>query len=481
MSGEAKFETEASVLPFSQSPPANDVTDKWPEKNYSESTTTGNKMSDGRRSPNTPVRSPSSYQQRATHSRSSSWSYTSGNGQVTLTHLNPIRSVIREFVPSFRSSRATGSQRSSSSSPLSPLSPSTYVDLSEAFRSDLESGMHRDTARLRNESSGFSNGNSNSAQSSETEEVNMNSGNIPGNTNPRTGGDRMEFQGTISWLEKSLPFVLLLLSRIMWDHRLGIIVFIGLCGTYLHANSTVKRQIALKDRRLNRVALWTFIFLSGNVFFIYYVFHNQQLQNCLIFMKPNFYQMDVWIVFWCVGITDFVIRMITMALKSFVVIQHRRIIPFRKRGKYYLLLEHLSQFYRKLVPIPLWVAYFTDYNYGGEYFAVVATTIYLLLKARMLFGKVKELYAAYQTFLHDVTYGSPPSKEQLLEAGTEACPICQEDLTDPIMLKTCKHIFCEDCISLWFDRERTCPMCRAKVAGDPMWRDGSTAAYVQLF
>ena len=44
-----------------------------------------------------------------------------------------------------------------------------------------------------------------------------------------------------------------------------------------------------------------------------------------------------------------------------------------------------------------------------------------------------------------------------------------------------QHIFCEDCISLWFDRERTCPMCRAKVVADPTWRDGSTATYVILF
>ena len=26
----------------------------------------------------------------------------------------------------------------------------------------------------------------------------------------------------------------------------GILVFIGLCGTFLHANSTVKRQVSLK-------------------------------------------------------------------------------------------------------------------------------------------------------------------------------------------------------------------------------------------
>ncbi|EDO39418.1 predicted protein [Nematostella vectensis] len=290
----------------------------------------------------------------------------------------------------------------------------------------------------------------------------------------------MEFQGTISYLERSVPFVLLLLSRIMWDHRLGILVFIGLCGTFLHANNTIKRQVSLKDRRLYRISMWTFLFLSGNVFFIYYVFYNQQLENCLIFRRPNFHRMEVWMVFWCVGITDFVIRFITMALKSVVIVMHRKVIPFRKRGKYYMLLEHLSQFYRMLVPIALWFGYFTDYNYGGEYFAFVATSIYIILKARMLFGKIKEVHSAYQTFRRDVQYGSVPSKEQIMEAGN-SCPICQEELAEPIMLRTCKHIFCEDCISLWFDREQTCPMCRARVAGDPMWRDGTTAAYVQVF
>ena len=44
-----------------------------------------------------------------------------------------------------------------------------------------------------------------------------------------------------------------------------------------------------------------------------------------------------------------------------------------------------------------------------------------------------------------------------------------------------QHIFCEDCIAVWFDRERTCPMCRASVAEDPLWRDGSTSVSIQLF
>jgi len=34
----------------------------------------------------------------------------------------------------------------------------------------------------------------------------------------------MEFLGSITWVERALPFVLLLLIRVLWDHRLGIII-----------------------------------------------------------------------------------------------------------------------------------------------------------------------------------------------------------------------------------------------------------------
>ena len=165
-------------------------------------------------------RTPSAFHQRGSHSRSASWSYTSGNGQITLAPLNPIRSVIREFVPSF-GHRSPGS-RSPSSSPLSPLSPSSYVNLAEVLRDENDA---EDTASNRIPS--FTAVNINSGNSSEADgehgEANMAAGNSnsSGNGNGRAAGDRVEFQGTISWLEKSLPFVLLLLSRIMWDHRLG--------------------------------------------------------------------------------------------------------------------------------------------------------------------------------------------------------------------------------------------------------------------
>lgn len=62
------------------------------------------------------------------------------------------------------------------------------------------------------------------------------------------------------------------------------------------------------------------------------------------------------------------------------------------QGKFYLLIENFSQLYRMLVPVPLWFAFFNEYNYGGEYFAVVATTIYLLLKVILMFFSAEYVY-----------------------------------------------------------------------------------------
>jgi E3 ubiquitin-protein ligase RNFT1 len=59
----------------------------------------------------------------------------------------------------------------------------------------------------------------------------------------------------------------------------------------------------------------------------------------------------------------------------------------------------------------------------------------------------------------------------------------QEAFTRPLML-SCKHVFCEACISEWHQREqRTCPMCRAVVQppGMNLHTDGGTQLLPCLF
>lgn len=90
-----------------------------------------------------------------------------------------------------------------------------------------------------------------------------------------------------------------------------------------------------------------------------------------------------------------------------------------------------------------------------------------------------KIYSVFKKTVYYQNYGALPGNEQLQAAGP-ICPICHDGYRKPTLLP-CKHIFCEDCLAMWLDRERTCPMCRSTVAEDPKWKDGSTSYLVQFF
>ncbi|KAH7537705.1 hypothetical protein FEM48_Zijuj03G0121100 [Ziziphus jujuba var. spinosa] len=79
-------------------------------------------------------------------------------------------------------------------------------------------------------------------------------------------------------------------------------------------------------------------------------------------------------------------------------------------------------------------------------------------------------------------YSKALAQDKCVNAADDLCAICQEKMHVPILLR-CKHIFCEDCVSEWFERERTCPLCRAlvKPAGLRTFGDGSTSLFFELF
>jgi hypothetical protein len=43
------------------------------------------------------------------------------------------------------------------------------------------------------------------------------------------------------------------------------------------------------------------------------------------------------------------------------------------------------------------------------------------------------------------------------------CPICMEQIINPLKMEQCGHYFCSKCISQWMYEHKTCPYCRQEV------------------
>ena len=160
---------------------------------------------------------PGQFSPRSSHSRSASWSYTRGDGQINLSsHLEPITSMIRDLGLGF--GPPTYNRLNSEpdiSNRRENMSESVYVDIGEGEDNPRVLSRHHSSIEMGNGSqSDFDTTSNDSAGPTGTQNS--------GGNNGRANGDRMEFQGTIKWIENSVPFLLLLLSRIMWDHRLGM-------------------------------------------------------------------------------------------------------------------------------------------------------------------------------------------------------------------------------------------------------------------
>ncbi|XP_068102087.1 E3 ubiquitin-protein ligase RNFT2 isoform X1 [Hyperolius riggenbachi] len=290
-----------------------------------------------------------------------------------------------------------------------------------------------------------------------------------------------ELRAVVSWLQKGLPFILILLAKVCFQHKLGIAVCIGMASTFAYANSSVKHQVSLKENRSVLSVSWIVVFLMGNTFYLLYSFRSQQLYYSLIFLRPNLEGIDFFELMWIVGISDFVLKNITVSLKCLILSLPQIVIAVKSKGKFYLLIEELSQLVRSLVPIQLWYKYIIGDDPSSTYFlGSILIILYSLCKSFDIYGRIGGLRKAMRILCHPQKYGVPASSQQCREAGS-LCAICQRFFKDPMIL-ICQHVFCEECLCLWFDREKTCPLCRSiGVETLRLWKDGSTSGHFQVY
>uniref|UniRef100_A0A8D2QI01 E3 ubiquitin-protein ligase RNFT1 n=1 Tax=Zonotrichia albicollis TaxID=44394 RepID=A0A8D2QI01_ZONAL len=257
----------------------------------------------------------------------------------------------------------------------------------------------------------------------------------------------------------------------------------GACPTSSSSASNCSCSTALE--RCSRLqCTWLLLYLSGSSLLLYYTFHSQALYHSLIFLSPTVDFMNFWEVLWIVGVTDFILKFLFMGLKCFILLVPSFIMSFKSKGYWYMLLEELCQYYRMFVPIPVWCRYLMAHG-GldtalGWSLGILLGLLYLILKLLSFFGQWKNFRQVLRIFFTRPHYGVPASKRQCSESD-DICSICQAEFQKPILL-ICQHIFCEECISLWFNREKTCPLCRTVISDHVnKWKDGATSMHLQIF
>lgn len=293
---------------------------------------------------------------------------------------------------------------------------------------------------------------------------------------------RYDIQQAARWIEQVLPFSLLLLVVFIRQHLQGFFVTIWIAAVMFKSNDVLRKQTALKGERKVSVLIGISIAFILHVGGVYWWYRNDDLLYPLVMLPPKSIP-PFWHAIFIIMVNDTLVRQASMVLKCFLLMYYKnsRGRNYRKQGQLLTLVEYLMLLYRALLPTPVWYRFFLNKEYGSL-FSSLMTGLYLTFKLTSVVEKVQSFFAALKALSRkEVHYGAYATTEQVNAAG-DLCAICQEKMHAPILLR-CKHIFCEDCVSEWFERERTCPLCRAlvKPADLRSFGDGSTSLFFQIF
>ncbi|XBI62338.1 hypothetical protein VPH35_042978 [Triticum aestivum] len=293
---------------------------------------------------------------------------------------------------------------------------------------------------------------------------------------------RYDIQQVARWVEQILPFTLLLLVVFIRQHLQGFFVTIWIAAVMFKSNDILRKQTALKGERKMLILVGITILFVVHVSGVYWCYKNGDLIRPLVMLPPK----DIppfWHAIFVILVNDTMVRQTAMIVKCILLMYYRNTKgrSYRRQGQMLTLVEYFLLLYRALLPAPVWYRFFLNKEYGSL-FSSLTTGLYLTFKLTSVVEKIQSFFTSLRALSHkDFHYGSYATSEQVAAAG-DMCAICQEKMHVPILLR-CKHVFCEDCVSEWFERERTCPLCRAlvKPADLRSFGDGSTSLFFQLF
>ncbi|CAF0721520.1 unnamed protein product [Brachionus calyciflorus] len=282
-------------------------------------------------------------------------------------------------------------------------------------------------------------------------------------------------------LQTSFPFVLIGLVKLLHQHFFGFLIVLGFLVTQHYANKILVDQIQLKDKKSNKKLVLLIGYLLVHITIFYQIFKENNLENCLIFLSPDVKKMDTWNLIWIVMCSDTIFKFLVICIKALFTIFAENLVSIQTRGNIFSTIETFGLFYRCLIPIHPWILFiffFEDNDQSPKTLPLFLCIFYIIFKLNQIYNAVNELLQSIRDLLLSIPYGTTPVVSNMDDV---LCPICQDKLKKPINLK-CQHIFCQDCVCTWLDKENSCPMCRTKIfVKKPKFRDGSTSFSIQWF
>ncbi|KAL4572552.1 hypothetical protein LXL04_019332 [Taraxacum kok-saghyz] len=316
------------------------------------------------------------------------------------------------------------------------------------------------------------------------------------NNNRDSTYQRYDLQQLARMAEQILPFSLLLSVVFIRQHFEGIpdfLVTIWIAAFMFKSNDILRKQTALKGERKMAVLVAISVLFTIHVAVVYWWCRQDDVLYPLVMLPPKSIP-PFWHAVFIIVVNDTLVRQAAMVLKCFLLMYYKNSKGRNRRmqGQMLTVIEYLLLLYRALLPAPVWYRFFLNKEYGSL-FSSLMTGLYLTFKLTSIVDKVQSLISAVKAlYRKEIHYGPYATSEQATlysfmtnspvhEAG-EVCAICQEKMHVPVVVR-CKHVFCEECVSEWFERERTCPLCRALVRPAELrsFSDGSTTLYFQLF
>lgn len=143
--------------------------------------------------------------------------------------------------------------------------------------------------------------------------------------------ERAHAQRILGEILKYFPFVVILLAKGVYDNHEGIFKIIVLLVAFIHSNSLVKKEAVKRARRSISKLGFCLIYIIACVAFINFVFEEEKLYLNLVFVSTYDKVQSAWHLLWFVAVTDFILKLITVAVKIVVTMLPASVISYHKR------------------------------------------------------------------------------------------------------------------------------------------------------